>query len=776
MSNDVVNTRTEAPSVPAQATGDKSDIRQVGTYQRAMTEFTEPTPHNHGINYAFMLALTAYLAEVETRLLSQPADANLSLEQTLWAQDMTTNFRLVQEFGFQRLADYYMKQDIATNCPQGQFKLSFSYTMETRLLGPRVEAVNLVTTEQILTKIDEPAPFTGVLLYTNQLREKLYVILQNAAKILATQAENAPSVAHIISATTSELLSSLREHKNLWEELQLHALELQLDATAAFLRKESSVLIKADKLFNIFKILLESQLQVGDITAGQETTVKLSVYMLRELGNNLMENSSFPQAIKVYSEAIYTCDYTCSNNIPQLFTNRAIAFIGLNCFSEATLDLNMAVRYDRSFTPAWAQLGYCHLYQGSGFLALKCYFTALRTMAGEIYPENFPENKELKEDYTLNKMKSIMPQFVQRLVQSIILTEKRAEQQRESTQAIQEITTKVRAILARLRSVVDASSLPYLLYSHENEAENVRATAARANRARPNILTPDVAQDLMASANMEASAVTVPPAISVRSRATRQNNNNNRDRNGETTRDAAENRTQSPPLTQSSDNLLGFFNNLGEIFNDAVQNQLDSTNGSPSPIVTPQASLGESRSTTSDIDANVAQSSTANLNPQTDTATTAGVRREQTNVPLSDSDFRNTLRNFVPGLRGNLGGLINQALRHHLQARELTDRNARQLLSEENATGRTSFSPRVVRIDRNGNSEVISNPVRITTPYRRDGPLQSGASNPLESTAEASAMRAMPVQNGVSGSPLIPRNLETTVSDSRSDLDMSDED
>lgn len=745
-----------------------------------MTGTREHPTSDHGVNYAFILAITAHMANVELLFLSQPAEPNQTLEQTLWAQDMATNLRLVREFGLQKLADYYIKKDVDGNGPHGLFKLSFCFALESRLLGPRVEVFNPLSTQQILAKIDELAPFTGVLLYTSQLREKLYIILQNSAKVLGIQAEEPPAVAQILNSALADLFLSLRDQKNIWEELDLHALSLQLDASTDFLRKDSPVSIDSKTLFNIFKIMLESQLQVSDTTRAQGTNVRHSVLQLRELGNNLMENSSFPQAIKVYSQAIYTCDHTCSNNIPQLYTNRAIAFIGLNCFAEATSDLNLAVRYDRSFTPAWAQLGYCHLYQGSGFLALKCYFTALRTIAGEVYPENFPDNKDLRQEYTLNKMKSAMPQFVQRLVQSIILTEKRAEQQKESPQAIQEITTKVRAILARLRSVVETSDLSYLLYSYENEAENVRATAARANRSRPNILTPDVAQDLMASANMEASAITIPPAINVRTTTTRSPQNNTNSRGGDANRNGnqAETNAQTPATTRSSDNLLGFFNNLGEIFNDAVQSQEGPNNDTSSQNISPVVTRSESRPAGSEDGARAAetqQQAGPSTTPATNTAAD-GIN----NAQQSESDFRNTIRNFVPGIRGNLGGLINQALRHHQQSRDLhlgrTQRVTQPGGSTTTTTVRRAFSPRIVRVDRNGNSEVISNPVPLT-PNPGGESTQPGILPETETETTIRSTGTTSQESNLS-TPVgsVTGNTDDANSMSRQDLDMSDQD
>lgn len=694
-----------------------------------MTENSDFRANEHGINYAFMLALSAHFSKIEAHFLAEPAEPNQTLEETIWAQDMATNFRLVNEYGLQKLADYYFHKDIEENSPQGYYKLTFSYALEAQLIGTQADLSHTLSTEQILAKIEEPAPFTGVLLYTNQLREKLYVILKNAAKVfLQTHNLDESATPSVLTSTLANKFDSLRQQKDICEGIDLLALSLQLDATVDFLRKESTVVCLGEELFPIFKILLLSQLEVGRSLNNQGTTVRDKVLYLRELGNNLMENSSFPQALKVYSEAIHACDYTCSNNIPQLYTNRAIAFIGLNCFAEATSDLNFAVRYDRTFTPAWAQLGYCHLYQGSGFLALKCYYTALRTISGEIYPENFPQNTELKQEYTVSKMRSIMPQFVQRLVQSIILTERRAEQQREPSQAIQEVSTKVRAILARLRSVVEPEDLSYLAYSYENEVENVRATAARSNRARPNILTPDVAQDLMASSNMEASAVTILPAMNLRTRTA-----GNRDANAE---------SNTPPpngprgtTARSLDNLLGFFNNLGEIFNDAVQAQHDAhdTNRREPNLVAnseqnADASTGEGVESNMRADSTSLETNLQNNDIRLDTSSNstdrilqrntnqAGVTDSRAPEPeqrTSDSDFRSTIRNFVPGLRGNLGGLLNQALRHHQLARDLNSPDAQRGVSEQRV--HRSFSPRIIRIDRSGNSEVISSPTGVRT-------------------------------------------------------------
>lgn len=89
----------------------------------------------------------------------------------------------------------------------------------------------------------------------------------------------------------------------------------------------------------------------------------------------------------------------------QIYTNRAIAFIGLNCVPEAIDDLNTAIFLDRAFTPAWTQLGYCHLYMGNGLLALECYNIALKSSIGEVLPNNFPKSGAIVDEYRALRLK-----------------------------------------------------------------------------------------------------------------------------------------------------------------------------------------------------------------------------------------------------------------------------------------------------------------------------------------------------------------------------------
>ncbi|SGZ52113.1 CIC11C00000002693 [Sungouiella intermedia] len=710
-------------------------------------------------NYAFALAMTAHLAEVEAKFLALPAEDFQSLEQTLWAQDMTTNFHLVREFGLRRLADYYRKDDLALNCPQGQYRHSLSYAMESQLLGPRVKVLNTITTEQILAKVDEPAQFTGVLLFVNQLRKKLYLILINATKVVVGSNVGDTQMFHSISQVLAEYLTHMAS--SLTEQLDIGALSMQIDSTVSHLRLEASgTSCDFHTLFRVFRAMLASQLQVSSANVDEQESTADVVCQLREQGNNLMHISSYPQAIKVYTEAISLCDWTCSNNVPQLYTNRAIAFIGLNCFPEAVSDLNAALRYDRTFTPAWAQLGYCQLNLGSGFLALQCFHTALRTVAGEIYPENFPEDQDLRAKFTENKMRTVVPQFVQKLVQSIILSDKRASQQLQSTESIREITARTRAILARLRATVSPEDLNYLSYSLDTSFDTFRTAASRANRTRPSILTPDVVQDIMAGNNMEATAVTILSPITFTPPTLRRNNGTNPSAASGTddgpvpptpgADTPSENRATDTTATFNfgEDGIRNMLNNLGEALGDMVHTQTqeffsqanqeaqptaDASVRTPVPAPAPpvvsaaaelaRAAAQASASSTTAVTPSSGSSTSISPDSQTqvgeearaaenESETGAQTARAATSQPTNSStfirtvvqepeagnsqtaaDFRNSIQNFLPDIRGNLGGIISLALRHHLDATRNQARRA------NNTTQAPSHpTPSVVRI------------------------------------------------------------------------------
>lgn len=769
-----------------------------------MTQPLDSPNHESAYKYAFALAMLAHLANVESKFLALPAEDFQSLEQTIWAQDMATNFHLVREIGMHKFADYYRKEDLAINCPQGQYGMSLSYSMESQLLGPRVKVLNSISTEQILAKVDEPAQFTGVLLYTNQLRKKLYLILADATKVVVDASEDAKvflSISHALAEYLAQIDSQLSQ------QLDIQALAMHIDAIVSHLRQEtSSSTCDLPSVFRVFRAMLASQLQVSSANVDQQESAADIVCQLREQGNNLMHISSYPQAIKVYTEAISLCDWTCSNNIPQLYTNRAIAFIGLNCFPEAVSDLNSALRYDRTFSPAWAQLGYCQLNLGFGFLALQCFNTALRAVAGNIYPENFPEDQLMRTKYTENKVRTVVPQFVQRLVQSIILSEKRASQQLQSTDSLREITATTRAILARLRAAAAPEDLNYFAYSLENSFETFRTAASRANSTRPSILTPDIAQDIMAANNMEATAVTILSPITFTPSNRRNATTGVNDASGVNNAPAGAGTDNGPvppgPNDEASrgegeagnpvrinayeEGLRNILNNFGEALGEMVQTQTlevfgvpnaqgtqatttatapaNAPNGtgaaSTNDIVPTSVSSGEtntpggqtSQETSSTDNDSASVTSTTELTPSRDIGpipthipamparVTGSVNGAGATNSQTAADFRNSIHNFLPDIRGNLGGIISLALRHHLDtARNLQPGIPNNTSVTTNAPSTTSATrPSVIRIHQ---SSSLAQPQTQTS---RSTALTSVSQNTVPQVRGTNSLTATP--------------------------------
>ncbi|ODV78891.1 uncharacterized protein CANTADRAFT_21684 [Suhomyces tanzawaensis NRRL Y-17324] len=264
------------------------------------------------------------------------------------------------------------------------------------------------------------------------------------------------------------------------------------------------------QVYQLFRDTLEVQVELhalGDSPASQHT-----VHKLREQGNNLMSSQAHPQAIQIYTEAIGLCDHGSAATLSQLYTNRAIAYIALNCFREAICDLNRALLHERSFTPAWTQLGYCHLYMGSSLTALQSYLIALKCLAGEVLPQHFDPHASIDE-YKATKIRAILPQFVQRLCQSISLTEKRAYQQGEPLGTIRGIVSDVRRILAVLRSHALEADMEYFTFYPNIRDTMFRTISERMNRTNPGILTPEVTQNMLASTGTETIAIATPRDI-----------------------------------------------------------------------------------------------------------------------------------------------------------------------------------------------------------------------------------------------------------------------
>lgn len=259
-------------------------------------------------------------------------------------------------------------------------------------------------------------------------------------------------------------------------------------------------------IFDLFGLALLAHLAV--IVAPESDS---HIKILREQGNSLMANLAYPQAIQIYTTALHYSSFASQQHALQILTNRAIAYIGLNCFPEAITDLNSALVADRTFTPAWIQLGYCHLYMGLGLMALQMYHMALRTMIGDVFPERLiHEHGDVIESYKRLKKKSVMPLLVRKVVLSLLLTERRAKQQHEPLGQIQAVTSDVKDILNNLAQDASEEDKPSFVYPSSYERLGA-LRVERANRSHPDILSHDIAQDILANTGFESNNVS-PPA------------------------------------------------------------------------------------------------------------------------------------------------------------------------------------------------------------------------------------------------------------------------
>lgn len=317
--------------------------------------------------------------------------------------------------------------------------------------------------------------------------------------------------------------------------------------------------VSLDSFFTHFKSHLRTHVEAVLRRSSSNDYIQ-RIHQLRERGNNLMANFAYAQALVAYTTAINSCSHHDDRNLPQILTNRAIAYIGLNCYPEAQADVRQALVLDRCFSPAWTQLGYCHLYMGHSLLALKCYLAALELAAGNILPYNFPSDATAIKLYKDHKTSTLLPQFAHRIASALSLTEKRAFQQREDPHAINTTVSKAVAILDLLKANApeqDAKHFTYL-YDSDDDAHE-RLGRNRSGGRHPVILTQNVAQDILSGTSVEVSRPSVPPAHPPPTVPPPQRPE---------TQDSRA--TTEPPLTRTVPSTRSLLNDLGEIFEGTI--------------------------------------------------------------------------------------------------------------------------------------------------------------------------------------------------------------
>lgn len=434
--------------------------------------------------YALSLGVRHHLSMVETKLKQLAFPEGQSDDETIHFQDQLNDLAQVQKYALGKVAIFYRKKARETGD-------SLTESLELLILGPDIKLFQVshqLSTANLVDKIEKecaegttPQP-AFVSERERALGEKLHILL-----------------------STLNTSDQLTDYCCGYLTQLAHELDILGGSSSLILKTESVIdLLRqyvpegthhSDDLANLFTKLLRAHVEMLRSNSKDEL-----INMLREQGNNLMLNRGYAQALRIYTNALDLCGPESRKSIPQLLTNRAIAYIGLFCFPEAITDLNEAVSVEKSFTPAWAQLGYCQLYMGNSLLALKCYVITLRTLVGQVVPEDLGSSEHAA--YRRMKMKTVLPQFVQKISQSITLVEKRAYQQNEPLAEIRKAIVEVRRILAIMRLAAPELDSEYFVYYPHVRESMLRSILERVNRNRPGILTPEAGHNVLISTSM----------------------------------------------------------------------------------------------------------------------------------------------------------------------------------------------------------------------------------------------------------------------------------
>lgn len=505
-------------------------------------EFIDPLANIDAYKYAFCSAIKEHLlivkhqTELRDVLNEEGEDMNVDnvklRSKNFETRDLLFSLEIVVDSLIDEIMDYHVMQDVVQRKNWGFPSKSLTHHFPLILLGPKPSHYDLqkkTTLEMIRTAGARRGPDKlSHEKYSIERNEELgklfYSILRNTfeyqLKFSNPDLTNKSKVLTLSALVSAFLKNASSTYSSIIKERDY--INGKLESVIVELKRYSDINFEdmpIEALFEGFKFQLKNHLELL-LSANGPIDENLSIVLkLREQGNNLMSNSAYAQAIKVYTEATNYCVAESLNNLPQILINRAIAFIGLTCFPEAIDDLNEALTYDISSTPAWVQLGYAQLYMGHSLLALKCYCMAIQCCCGNILPTNFPNDEQLIEEYKISKIKSTLPQFIEQLLRGVQLTETRATQQRYSAAEINFIIGEIQNCLEILMAEVDSSELYCFLYPPHQSPSTFRTLASDVNLSRPSILNHEVNQGVIAGVDTSTNPrVGRPTPVTVETR------------------------------------------------------------------------------------------------------------------------------------------------------------------------------------------------------------------------------------------------------------------
>ncbi|KAI3407093.2 hypothetical protein KGF56_000081 [Candida oxycetoniae] len=450
---------------------------------------------------------------------------DLSLLSSQLAQEkgkvsfLKSSLECESQYGFEMLFEEEFSSDSRYNSDTNNDFISSIAVIDNILCGHHPDAFKFpsLSTSKLVASALSDTITTPTLITRLEVKLKMFQIFQQII-------ESHPSLKLVVDGDIwKNVLIYIAEFLTAVKSRYFQVIGSLVDDTVGLLKQGFEGDVPLESFVEHFNNYLKFSLRVTVAGLSQLRTANVDlVDQLRERANNLMSYSSFAQAIKIYTEALAISPKMSRQQDVQLLTNRAIAFIGLNCIPEAIDDLNLAISLDRTFTPAWTQLGYCHLYMGDGLLALECYLLALKSSVGEVLPLSYSfQDPSVREEYRSLKVKTILPQFIERLSAAIALTEKRSYQQHIPEDKIKKAVSEVRKILAHLRAVRSEEDREHFTYTPVYRDSSLRNLSERINVTRPNILTPEVSQGILARNGMEATTIT-----SIESRHPNEGNNN----------------------------------------------------------------------------------------------------------------------------------------------------------------------------------------------------------------------------------------------------------
>lgn len=631
--------------------------------------------------YAFGLVIKQHLVKVKEVLYDEVKGKDQTSEASIKKQDLMYSLQFLIDGVLKKILAQQREDNSAVSRDKGNYSATLLDSLGELLMGPKKSYMDIkqrITTKEVLDRVDakdvkgpEVARSQEVE-SMNRAGEKLRILCERTIKLnVGALKEGAVAASEYDIMSIYAGLYLLLYVKDTGAatglpEISKQKINLVIEELGRGQYTEAMPSLSIEKLYEDFKDMLITHLEIFSSDAVQFENNIAVVNKLREQGNNLMIQQSYAQSIQIYTTALDMCNIATKHQIPQLLTNRAIAYIGLDCFSESMNDLNQAVDLDVTFTPAWMQLGYCNLYMGASLVALRCYLMTLRTAVGDVLPENkeLQGNSLFVEQYQENKLATILPQFVEKIVHSIILTERRAYQQREPLHEIRKIVSNVRAVLAKLRSNASDEDMSYFNYSLNNDDNSVRRMAERFNQTRPDIVNPDVSQNMMANNRGESSGVTMPvsPITSL----------------GRVTRNTDTNGTRPAPRSAAS-SMRGLLNGFGEIFENAGNNantirvergrasEERSTDNRPTNPANPPLGQAEGSRSAPDVTNSMANptgpegSVGQNVNPASNLGDLPSATG--TNNPDTGNFFRDVIRGILPdNVAGTVGNMISLSM------------------------------------------------------------------------------------------------------------------